>query len=150
MSWAASLKIPVVIAFVVVCTGPAFALKPNHKHVTLYSKSAHYAKRTPALQRNLHYVRRTRSVSAVGLAASHDLSVEGGRVCFAQHYHYGSSSGAPSVRLAQAEAVKSWADFVDFEYGSAWSNYRKASSKDMKCSRGAGGYGCDVSARPCK
>ena len=85
-----------------------------------------------------------------GLAASHDMRREGGRLCFADHAHYGSSSGMTSLAAAQKEAITSWASFVDFEYGSAWANYGKASGKDMKCSQAGGGFGCDLGARPCQ
>ena len=88
--------------------------------------------------------------SADGLAASHDLRREGGRVCFSDHTHYGSSSGMPTLAAAQKEAIISWAGFVDFEYGSTWANYNKASGKDLKCSQSGGGFGCDLGARPCR
>jgi hypothetical protein len=85
-----------------------------------------------------------------GLAASHDMRREGGRLCFSDHFHYGSSAGLPSQQAAQVAAAKSWSSFVDFEYGSTWANYGKASSKEMKCSQGGGSWGCDLGARPCR
>jgi hypothetical protein len=85
-----------------------------------------------------------------GLAASHSMRREGNRLCFADHYHYGSSSGQQSMKAAQAAAVASWADFVDFEYDSSWTSFARASSKEVKCSQGTSGWGCDASARPCR
>lgn len=86
-----------------------------------------------------------------GLAAMHDLRRErGGVVCFSDHFHYGTSAGVSSKRGAEIEAIRSWADFVSFEYGSAWMNYRKAGSKAMSCTQSGGGWGCEVSARPCQ
>jgi hypothetical protein len=85
-----------------------------------------------------------------GLAASHNLSREGGRLCFADHTHYGSSIGQPNERSAQAAAANSWSDFVDLEYGGAWARYASASGKDMKCSQSSAGWGCELSARPCR
>ncbi len=85
-----------------------------------------------------------------GLAASHTMSHEGGRLCFGDHFHYGSSAGLPSQRAAQASAISSWSSFVDFEYGSTWANYSRASSKEMKCSQSGGSWACDLGARPCR
>ena len=34
-----------------------------------------------------------RAAAVSGLAASHDLRREGNRLCFLDHYHYGSSAG---------------------------------------------------------
>ena len=93
-------------------------------------------------------IQRTADVS--GLAASHNLRREGGRLCFGDHYHYGSSSGKPTQVAAQGAAAASWSDFVDFEYGGAWASYARASGKDMKCSNSTVGWGCEVSARPCR
>lgn len=94
---------------------------------------------------------RKRAMPAItGLAAMHDMRNEGGRLCFSDHYHYGSSNGKPNVKAAQAAAIRSWADFVIFEYDPSWANFGKSSSKDVKCSQGSGGWSCDVSSRPCR
>lgn len=85
-----------------------------------------------------------------GLAAMHDLRREGGRLCFSDHFHYGSSNGQRNVKAAQAAAIRSWADFVIFEYDPSWANFGKSASKDMKCAPGSGGWSCDVSSRPCR
>ena len=97
-----------------------------------------------------HAPARVATAAVTGLAASHDLRREGNRLCFADHFHYGSSFGLPSQRAAQASAAKSWADFVDFEYGGSWASYVRSSSKDMQCSQSTSGWGCEVSARPCR
>lgn len=91
-----------------------------------------------------------RSAAVSGLAATHNMRREGGRLCFADHFHYGSSAGKPTAAAAQAAAAGSWSSFVDFEYGSAWASYARASAKDMKCSQASIGWACEVSARPCR
>jgi hypothetical protein len=91
-----------------------------------------------------------RTAAVVGLAASHDLRREGGRLCFSDHTHYGSSMGQPHERGAQAAAVQAWSEFVDLEYGGAWARFASASGKDMKCSQSSAGWGCELSARPCR
>ncbi|PPC82432.1 MAG: hypothetical protein CTY31_13010 [Hyphomicrobium sp.] len=88
-------------------------------------------------------------VAITGLAASHDIKREGSRLCFSDHYHYGSSAGLANKKKAEAEAISSWASFVDFEYGPTWANFKKASSKGMNCSQSTSGWGCELSARPC-
>jgi hypothetical protein len=85
-----------------------------------------------------------------GLAAMHDIRRERGFQCFSDHFHYGSSSGQANKKAAERAAIISWADFVNFEYGSTWTNYRKAGSKSMKCSQSSSGWECNVSARPCR
>jgi hypothetical protein len=86
-----------------------------------------------------------------GTAAIHSISVEGNRVCFADHWHYGNSSGLATKRQAEIEAIKSWSGFVAFEYGDDWANFAKSGSKSMKCSAPYhGAWSCDLSARPCK
>lgn len=86
------------------------------------------------------------------VADIHEQRRERGVVCFTDHYHYGSSSGLSSKGTAESVAIKSWADFVDFEYGPAWARWGISGSKSVKCSRaGIGGpWSCDVSARPCR
>ena len=92
-----------------------------------------------------------RALPAVsGLAASHDMRWEGGRLCFLDHYHYGSSLGASSKKGAEIAAVESWAGFVNFEYGGEWDNFGRSASKDMRCSQSGAGWGCELSARPCR
>ena len=91
------------------------------------------------------------AVAAVsGLAAMHELRREGNWLCFSDHWHYGSSTGQKNAKSAQSAAVRSWSDFVVFEYDPTWANFNKASNKDVKCSQGSTGWGCDVSARPCR
>jgi hypothetical protein len=85
-----------------------------------------------------------------GLAVLHDLRREGGRTCFLDHYHYGNSAGMPSRRAAEIEAARSWADFVDLEYGSDWARYSRAHSKSVSCEQSAAGWSCQVEARPCR
>src|SRR5919206_2909201 len=73
-----------------------------------------------------------------GLDAIHSQRREGGRVCFADHFHYGSSYNVGSRRAAELTAVRSWADLTVLEYGSSWGSYRLAASKSMRCGRGSG------------
>lgn len=74
----------------------------------------------------------------------------GGRVCMTDHFHYGSSSGERSKKLARREAIASWAGFTAFEYGGAWASFRLARSKGVRCLRSDSGWGCNVEAVPCR
>ncbi|MFA5957860.1 hypothetical protein [Hyphomicrobium sp.] len=87
-----------------------------------------------------------------GVAIIHAQQRERGKTCFVDHYHYGSSSGLSSKKAAMAAGIKSWADFTDFEYGSDWAHWGRASSKSAKCTEDGpkGTWSCDLSARPCR
>lgn len=86
-----------------------------------------------------------------GLAqALHDVRVEGGKLCMSGHFHYGSSSGMPNRKAAEADAIKSWANFTQFEYGSDWADYRLAAGRTMSCSPSGSNWSCSLEARPCK
>ena len=91
-------------------------------------------------------------VMAQEVADIHEQRRERGVVCFTDHFHYGSSSGLASKGAAQSSAIRSWADFVDFEYGGRWTSWGASGSKSVKCGReGLGGpWGCEVSSRPCR
>jgi hypothetical protein len=88
---------------------------------------------------------------AQSMADIHDQRRERGVICFSDHFHYGSSSGIKTKHAAEIAAIKSWADFVDFEYGGAWTDWRISGSKKIKCSQAGinGPWSCDVSSRPC-
>jgi hypothetical protein len=90
------------------------------------------------------------SADETGLASMHALRREGGRICMADHWHYGSSGSQRSRGGAQRAAIRSWADFTDLEYGSSWAHWGRAASKRLSCSRGGGSWNCDVEARPCR
>lgn len=81
--------------------------------------------------------------------APHDARREGNRICFSDHFHYGSGGGQ-TTRAAQISAASSWSSFTEFEYGSAWSNFSKASSKKFSCSGTTGAIECSLEARPCR
>jgi hypothetical protein len=85
-----------------------------------------------------------------GLAVLHDLRKEGGRSCFLDHFHYGSSAKEQTRTSAERAAIKSWAEFVDLEYGSDWARFSRAASKSVKCEQSVAGWGCSVQGRPCK
>lgn len=72
------------------------------------------------------------------------------RVCMTDHFHYGSSSGQRSKKIARTEAIANWAGFTAFEYGDAWANFRLARSKGITCRQQEGGWGCNVEAVPCR
>ncbi|MFT5507179.1 MAG: hypothetical protein ACI89J_000243 [Hyphomicrobiaceae bacterium] len=74
----------------------------------------------------------------------------GGKVCMADHFHYGSSSGERNKKRARREAIASWAGFTAFEYGNAWARFRLARSKVVRCSRSDSGWGCSIEAVPCR
>lgn len=89
-------------------------------------------------------------VLAQEVADIHDQRRERGHICFVDHFHYGSSADQRSKSAAQAAAVRSWADFVNFEYGGAWTSWGASGSKTVSCSGSGGSWGCDVSSRPCR
>lgn len=84
-----------------------------------------------------------------GFAYGHDLRKEGGRLCMSDHYHSGSGAGKTKA-AALAAAARSWADFTNFEYGSAWARWSLARGKDVRYTKEAAGYSADIDARPCK
>ena len=84
-----------------------------------------------------------------GLAYAHDLRREGGRLCMSDHYHQGSGTGHTKA-AAQAAAIRSWADFTNFEYGTAWARYGRAASHSIRYTKNMDGWDADVDARPCK
>jgi predicted nucleotidyltransferase len=84
-----------------------------------------------------------------GLAYSHDLVKAGGRLCFADHWHSGSGEGA-SKDAARAAAVRSWADFVDLEYGSSWARFSVAAGAKTQFTKAEKGWSATIEARPCR
>ncbi|MFM1815709.1 MAG: hypothetical protein RLZ98_2404 [Pseudomonadota bacterium] len=84
------------------------------------------------------------------LVALHDLRVERGRLCMSDHFHVGSSQGQTSKKIAEREAIASWAGFTAWEYGDHWGNIRLAGSRSMKCAQSGTGWACEVQARPCR
>lgn len=89
------------------------------------------------------------SIAAIIANAPHESRLEGGRVCYSSHAHYGSGGGN-SRQAAERSAIGSWSSFTDFEYGSAWANYSKAAGKRMSCSQSGGSWDCSLEARPCR
>ncbi len=85
-----------------------------------------------------------------GFAVLHTLRKEGGRTCFLDHDHFGTSANEPSRAAAEGAAVRSWAEFTDLEYGSDWARFSRAASKSVKCEQSVAGWGCSVQGRPCK
>ncbi len=90
------------------------------------------------------------SADETGLASIHTLRRERGRLCMADHWHYGSSGVHRSRRAAQREAIRSWQDFTDLEYGSSWARFYRAHSRRVNCSRSGGGWTCNAEGRPCR
>ena len=84
-----------------------------------------------------------------GIAGIHDWHRVGDRICFVDHYHDGAGHGS-SQKAALAEAIKSWQDFTDLEYGSDWASFSKAAAKSTPCTSSGGGFECSVHAIPCK
>lgn len=85
-----------------------------------------------------------------GLAGIHSMSKEGKRVCFSDHFHYGSGSTMPTKKAAVDDAVRAWAGFTAAEYGTDWAHFDRAGSKKISCTQGSGGFYCQIEARPCK
>jgi hypothetical protein len=90
------------------------------------------------------------SADQTGLASIHVLRREGGRLCMADHFHFGSSNSQRSRGQATRAAIVSWQDFTDLEYGSDWARFGRAASKRIGCTAGSGGWSCNVEARPCR
>ncbi len=74
----------------------------------------------------------------------------GGRLCFAEHEHYGKSPLWVSKRGARAAAIRAWIASTQWEYGKTWASYRLAAGKRMSCSRQGAKWFCETSARPCR
>lgn len=90
------------------------------------------------------------TASAQGLEFLHTQRQEGARICFADHFHSGSSSGHATRPAAEQAAISNWAGFTAWEYGDRWGNWRIAGSKAINCSGGPGSWGCQLEARPCR
>jgi hypothetical protein len=84
-----------------------------------------------------------------GVAGIHTWVRTGGKTCLVDHYHDGSGSGSTRGG-AQASAIRAWAEFTSWEYGTSWGRYGLAVSKSMSCDHGMGGWSCSTSARPCR
>jgi len=84
-----------------------------------------------------------------GFAYSHNLRKEGGRLCMSDHYHQGSGEGRTKP-AARAAAIRSWADFTNFEYGTAWARFSVAKSATTRYTKSDKGWSADVDARPCR
>ena len=92
-------------------------------------------------------------LASAGLAQQtlHDERRVGKLSCMVDHYHFGSSKGQTSKKAAEADAVGSWSDFVDFEYGSAYGSWKASVGKSVDCAKdGSGLWGCTLSSRPCR
>jgi hypothetical protein len=86
-----------------------------------------------------------------GLAGTiHDLRRESGKLCQADHWHYGNGVGA-TKKLAMADAVGSWQNFTALEYGSDWSRFQRAANRSVSCENsGNGSVNCSIEGRPCR
>ncbi|HEY7669214.1 MAG TPA: hypothetical protein VH852_01120 [Hyphomicrobium sp.] len=84
-----------------------------------------------------------------GLAYSHTLRKEGGRLCMADHWHAGSGEGRTKA-AARAAAIRSWADFTNFEYGTVWARFSLAASQATRYTKAESGWSAAVDARPCR
>lgn len=84
-----------------------------------------------------------------GAAVIHDLAKYGSRYCFKEHVHFGSSSGQATQAKAKAEAIESWYELVNLEYGAQWSSFAVSAAKSVQCSQSGTSWGCEVHAIPC-
>ena len=84
-----------------------------------------------------------------GFAYSHDLVKDGGRLCMKDHFHSGYGDGSTKDAASRA-AVKSWAEFTAFEYGTAWARFSVAKSRSTKYTKAEKGWSANVDARPCR
>jgi hypothetical protein len=84
-----------------------------------------------------------------GLAYSHTLRKEGGRLCMADHFHTGSGEGL-TKESARRAAIQSWAGFTNFEYGTVWARFSLARSQSTRFTKAEKGWSAYVEARPCR
>ena len=84
-----------------------------------------------------------------GLAGSHTLRKEGGKLCMADHFHGGSGDG-PAKAAARAAAARSWSSFTAMEYGTNWARFGRAASVSVKYTKAEKGWSASIEARPCK
>jgi hypothetical protein len=89
------------------------------------------------------------AADSTGFDSIHAKVRVGGRLCFADHSHNGSGSGA-SRKIAELQAVRSWYGYTAGEYGSDWANINKAWRRSMRCAPSGSGWTCDVDATPCR
>ncbi len=84
-----------------------------------------------------------------GMASSHTLRKESGKLCMADHAHTGSGTAStkPAARVA---AVRAWADFTNQEYGSDWARFGRAAGHVTRYTKEEKGWTATVDARPCK
>lgn len=94
--------------------------------------------------------RRMVPIDEGGFVGLHDKIRIGNKVCFSDHAHEGSSGSQPSQKVAMTEALRSWAGFVAWEYGSHWASWKLAVAQNASCGRSGGSWSCQVSARPCR
>jgi hypothetical protein len=84
-----------------------------------------------------------------GLAYSHTLRKERGKLCMADHWHSGSGEGR-SKAAARTAAIRSWVGFTNFEYGTVWARFSRAASQTTRYTKAASGWSASVEARPCR
>lgn len=65
------------------------------------------------------------------------------------HAHSGSGTGTTKA-AARASAIRSWADFTNFEYGRRWASFSAAAGPQTRYTKEASGWSAAVDARPCK
>jgi len=85
-----------------------------------------------------------------GMASMHEQRRVGGRRCFTDHSHYGSSSGERSRARALSAAIVSWREFTAFEYGTDWAHFGRAIGKSINCTGAGADWGCSIDATPCR
>ncbi len=104
------------------------------------------------MTRMINASRLTAVVLALLFAAVSFAPAEAAKECKPGHWHYGGSNGAfKSKKAAMRDAIRSWASFTNFEYGSAWAFFKLAANKGSKCEKEVGNrWRCSVEGRPCK
>ena len=104
---------------------------------------------TSAFAKKNKKTKKVAAVTVTGLASMHTLTRARGRLCMADHYHFGDGRSQKSKAAALLAAKRDWISFVHAEYGATWSKYAVARSKGGKCTSNNGHYSCSISARPC-
>lgn len=85
-----------------------------------------------------------------GMTFLHAKVRVGNKLCMADHFHSGSSSGQPNQRAALSAAIAEWSGFTSWEYSARWGSFRLAESKRVNCGPSGNGWSCNIEARPCR
>jgi Neuraminidase (sialidase) len=94
--------------------------------------------------------RKSMETQETGVASIHAWTKVGRKTCMVDHFHDGSGTGR-NKKEAEAAAIRAWADFTAWEYGTPWARYAIAESRSANCSQQSpSSWSCAVQARACR